>query len=292
MKDNAPIAASTIRPGILVVLKSTIVGGIAYRRVDLDVAADDIDADPDAEVARWETTKIIDDPDEYERATRTRNAATGRVRRACAHTSFGLICPTEYEGALDAAIRDARATVDAFNVDAKHTRVGIYVLKGRIASDDAEAARAITQEIAGLVRRMDQGIASLDPDAIRDAARRAREIGGMLSEDNRTKIDGAIAEARSAARTIVKRIERDGEDKATVLAEIQRGQIDSARIAFLDMSESMTGDALPSVEAQRFFEMMADPAVDVAKVTRTDDDDEEDEEEKVEKPRRRAKVGK
>jgi hypothetical protein len=246
--------ASTIKPGLLVSIKSTVVGGVRYQRVDLDA---DKAIDDDADVSRWETTRVIEDKAEYEKATKCRSMALSLIRKVCSTTSFGLLCPNDQEGALDVAIAASRQLVENHNTDAVHTRVGVYVLKGRVASDDAEAARAITQEIAELTVKMDAGIKAFDPKAIRDAANRARELSSMLSEEAQEKIGGAIEQARKAARTIVKRIETEGEDRSLVMMDIQRGQIESARIAFLDMSEQTetSTETMPSVAPQRFADL-------------------------------------
>ena len=255
--------ASVIRPGLLISLKSTVVGGVTYQRAELDVDAN-VAADEGADVERWETTKIVTDKEEHDRATKCRSRALSLIRKECQATGFGLLCPQEREAALDAAVVAARKMVDLHNGDAKHTRVGLFVLTGRVASDDAEAAKAITSEIAELVTKMDAGIKAFDPKTIREAADRARELSGMLSDEKQSKINAAIEQARKAARTIVKRIETEGEARETVLLDIQRGQIESARIAFLDLSgdAGAPAEALPSVSGQRFadLDMKADAA--------------------------------
>jgi len=254
------IKSALIRPGLLVNLTTRVHGGVTYQRVDLDAAGVPIPADAEGvHVARWETTRIIEDKGEYEAATKVRSKAASLIRRECQETTFGLLCPADREPALDAAIKAARLLVEEHNAKAAHTQVHLYVLKGRVASNDEEAARAITAEIAQLVEQMDQGIAALDAKAIRQAADRAREMAAMLDDSLKGKVEGAIEQARKAARMIVKRIEKEGEDKAIVLADIQRGQIQSARIAFLDLSgESKpadAGEAMPVVEAQRFADL-------------------------------------
>ncbi len=247
--------ASVIRPGLLVSIKSTVVGGVSYQRVDLDA---DNPAEEGQEVTRWETKRVIEDKDEHAAAVKCRSKALGLIRKCCNATSFGLLCPSDREGALDAAIAQARALVDAHNATSKHTRVGVYALKGRVASDDAEAARAITQEIGTLVTRMTAGIAAFDPEAIRAAANRARELSGMLSDEKQEKISAAIAQARAAARTITKNLETEGKAREVVMLDIQRGQIESARIAFLDLSggeADPVDEPLPAVNQQRFADL-------------------------------------
>jgi hypothetical protein len=201
---------------------------------------------------------VIEDKDEYERAIKARSTALSAIRRECQSTTFGLLCPEQHEGALDAAIAKARAIVEEHNATAVHTRVSVYALKGRVASNDAEAARAITSELAGLVVQMQRGIETVDAASIRDAANKAREMSAMLDDSLKGKIDGAIAQARKAARDITRRIEKNAEDKAIVLADIQRGQIESARIAFLDLSEAAPVEALPAIDAQRFADLDVD----------------------------------
>jgi len=246
--------ASTIRPGLLVSLKSTVRGGVKYQRVDLDTGVTPVEG---ADVTRWETTRVIEDREEHARAVKARSQALALIRKVCSATSFGLLCPNDQEGALDAAIRAARKITENFNDGAQHTRAAIFVLKGRVASDDAEAARALAQECGELLAAMNEGIANVDAEAIRKAANRAREVSSMLSEDSQTRVNDAIEQARKAARTIVKRIEKDGENAAQVMQTVQRGLIESARVAFLDMSEENATDeeALPAVEIQRFADL-------------------------------------
>lgn len=285
--------ASVIRPGLLVSVKSTVAGGVIYQRTDLDAAEiacpDCTNGDDDApaertacktcggkgkvtssegrEVTRWETRRVVEDAAEHKKAAAVRSAARALIVKCCSNTSFGYLCPSDQEGALDAAIVAARKMVDEFNDGATHTRINVYALKGRVASDDAEAARAITAELATLVTRMDQGIKEFDPKKIRDAADRAREMSNMLDDSKKGKIEAAIAQARKAAREIVRRVEKESEDRATVLLDIQRGQIESARIAFLDLAgddASPAGDAAPAVDRQRFADLDIDddrPAV-------------------------------
>lgn len=256
---------STIRPGILVSIKSTVSGGVEYNRVDL--AADGLPAAEGADVSRWETTRVITDPVEHARAVKTRSQAQGLIRKVCSETTFGLLCPNDQEGALNAGIAAAKAMIDEYNRTATHTQIGLYVLKGRVASDDAEAARAITREIADLVVKMDQGISALDADSIRKAADRAREMSAMLSDDAKAKANAAIEQARKAARAIVKRIEKEGEDKAIVLKDLQRGELERARIAFLDMSEQATVEAPAVADVQRFADLDVEDLDDAGDVS-------------------------
>lgn len=224
----------TLKPGLLVSLKSTVKGGVAYRKIDLEAAHLD---ETGAEVARWETTREITDPAEFERATKARGLARSAITAVCCATSHGLLCPEADEDKLDAAIKDARAIADLFNAPATCSHVEVYVIVGRIAQNDVEAARAIGAEIRELLDAMRTGIAAADPSAIREAANKAKNLGAMLSADVAGQVSAAIIEAREAARAIVRRVEKAGETAAAVVADCSTARIDGARFAFLDLDD-------------------------------------------------------
>lgn len=238
---------SILRPGILIGVKTSLRGGVAYQRIDLEKGEAS---------ARWETTRTIDDPAEHARASEVRSKARAEIAKLCCMTAFGLLCPDDRRPELDAAIERAQAMIDTHNRIASSTKVAIYVLAGRIEPSDERAARAIASEVAALVTTMNGAIDKLDPTAIRDAANRAREMAGMLDAATQATVTGAIEQARKAARAIVKRIEKDGEAAAIVLKDIQRGALEKARMAFLELDDeggtNAASGTLPAVDAQRF----------------------------------------
>jgi hypothetical protein len=261
-KATMTIATSVIRPGILVALRTSVTGGITYNRVDLDADADK-PAEEGASVARWETTKIVTDPKELERATKVRSEAVAQISKVCVRTSFGLLAPAGAEGSLDEAHAKARELVAAHNAAATHTKVEIHLLKGRIASTDEEAARAIASEVTSLLRDMERSVQRLDPESIRAAATKAAAMGAVLGEDKAAAVGKAVEAARTAARVIVKRVQKSGEDGARVLLDLQTGDIERARMSFLDMDEpapvtANDADALPAVELQRTADLDLD----------------------------------
>lgn len=239
-----------IRPSYLVSVKSTITGGISYKRVDFGKENEE-----GTETARWETTRIIDDKEEHERATQVRGKAVSLIRRVCYHTAFGLICPLDKGDEFDEAVKTAREVVDEFNADAACSRVGIYVLKGEIAATDEEAVRSLSAEVFVMVEEMQSGIDKLDVNEIRAVAKRARLVAATLGDDQSKMLSDAIVQARAAATTIIKRVKVAGESAEAVLAEIQRNDLEKARAAFLDYSEGADVEAVPAVDAQRFADL-------------------------------------
>ena len=233
---------STIKPGILVSLKTSLSGGAQYKRVDLEP---DHGTASGGRLARWETVREIADATEYDNAIAARSLARAAIIKACCQTSFGLLCPSENEAALTAGIADAQRIAQDFNATSRTVRVEIYTLAGRVASDDAEAVRAISSEIGSLIEAMQDGIKKADPETIREAANKARMAAGMLTDDVQGKVSEAINAARKAAREIVKRVEKAGEDAATVVASCNMEALDAARFAVLDLDGGGAVEAMP-----------------------------------------------
>lgn len=222
---------STLRPGILVSLKTSTRGNVSYERYDLETGKRLEDG---AQVARWETKRTIADPDEWELAAKARSKAAGLIRKVCVHSAFGLLCPEADKDDLDAAIRAARKVVEDFNSTAKLTRVDVFAMNGRVAADDVEAVKSINSEIRDLMEAMEEGIKNCDASVIRDAANKARNVGQMLTPAASERVATAIAIARQSAKEIVKA----GEQASLEVDNRAIRKIREARTAFLDLDEA------------------------------------------------------
>lgn len=220
--------ASTIRPGLLVSLKTSVTGNVSYKKQDLE--ADHLTSEG-IKRARWETERTITDPEEHEKALQVRSKCRTLITRVCAASTFGLLCPESDSAELTEAVETAQALAAEFNRTATITRVGVYIIAGRVAADDVEAVRAINSEVRELLGDMERGVRNLDVKVIRDAANKAREIGSMLQPEAAARIQVAINAARTTARAIVKA----GETNAAEIDRRAIRAITESRTAFLDM---------------------------------------------------------
>lgn len=231
---------STIRPGLLVSLKTSIIGNVLYEKEMLEA---DHRTETGQRIAEWKTKRTVSDADEHELATVTRGKVRATVARVCSNSAFGLLCPEDKREEFDLAVIEARNLTEEFNKKAKLSHIRLYVIAGRIASDDAEAIRAINSEMTDLLERMETGIRKLDVETVRDAANKAKSIGQMLSPATRQRVQTAIDAARTTARAMVKA----GTQAATAIDEELIKQINQARTSFLDLSDE--GLAIPNTEA-------------------------------------------
>ncbi len=236
---------STLRPGLLVSLKTSIHGNVAYSKRTIE--ADHV-TPTGAKLAVWETERKISDPDEHERACKARNEARAIIVGVCSATAFGLLCPEEKADKLDAAIASARAVAEKFNETATISNLGVYVITGRVAQDDVEAVRAINSEVRDLMEAMQEGVKNTDVKAVRAAANKARALGQMLNANASEKIKAAIEVARQSARKIVKA----GEGASVEIDTVTIKKIEQQRVAFLDLSgaDDTSSSVVPAAAAR------------------------------------------
>lgn len=221
---------STLRPGLLVSLKTSVRGNVKYSRRDIEK---DHRTEDGGKLAKWETERHITDPAEHDAAQETRSKAGHVIRRVCSMSAFGLLCPEDKADVLEAGIAEARKICDEFNAKAALTQVSVYVMTGRVAADDVEAVKAINSEIRDLMSEMEEGLANLDVKSVRAAAAKARQIGQMMSPDAASRIQRAIDLARESARRMVKA----GEEAAVEVDRATIKRIAEQRTAFLDIDE-------------------------------------------------------
>lgn len=236
------INASTLRPGLLVAVKTSIIGNVSYAKRDLErdhlVGA--------ARVAKWETKRTVSDAEEHDEAVRVRSNATYAIRKLCAATAFGFLCPEDKADELAQAIEEARGMADAFNATARITRVRVYAIAGRVAPDDVEAVRAIRAELAATIGDMEKGVASLTPETIREAARRAAQLSEMLTDTSKKKVQASVEAARATASAIAKAV-KAGEQAATAVDKAVAKKLAACRTAFLDLDNDDVEISNPKV---------------------------------------------
>lgn len=221
------MSISTLRPGLLVSVKTSVLGNVDYLKEDLEK---DHVTDEGKRKAVWKTERLIEDPVEHQRATEARSKALTKIRLVCARSAFGLLCAEVDADKLNKAVVEAEEIAREFNATAKLTRVKILVLRGRIAADDVEAVRAINSEISDIMQRMQEGMKNLDVKVIRDAASAAKNVSQMLAPEAAARVRTAIDLARENAKAIVKAGEEAAQE--VDIAAIRR--IEEARTAFLD----------------------------------------------------------
>lgn len=223
------IQATTIRPGILVALRTSVTGNVKYaKRV---INAGTVNPETGEHVAEWETIRTIVDRDEHDRAVKVRSEARTCLTKVCVSSAFGLLCPEADSPDLVLAIAKAKRLCADFNVSSKVTTVSFNALMGRVAQDDVEAIKAINAEVRDLISDMKDGIENIDAASIRIAASKLKQLIPMLAPDAQARANPAIEVARAFATKVV----AAGETAGFTIDQRTLRTLAEARTAFLDL---------------------------------------------------------
>jgi hypothetical protein len=224
-----PLNETTLRPGLLVGLKTSVKGNVTYSKKELEG-----DEQGGKVISRWETERVTADAVEQEKATTVRSAARSLISAVCVRSAFGLLCPKAKKDELQAAFTAAGQLVAAFNAESRITKVELNYITGEIAENDEKAIRAIGSEVRDLMEAMQEGLRTLDVKAVRDAASKAKSVSQMLSPEAAAKVQDAVDVARATAREIVKA----GETLAKEIDQQAINRIGELRTAFLDLDST------------------------------------------------------
>ena len=237
------LRTSTLRPGFLVDLSTTLKGNVRYRAETIE---EDHITDTGERKAVWNTTRTVADPAEHAEAVKARGRARSIITAVCTNGARWLLCPETKADQLEAAITEARDVVARFNSRATLTRIDVSIIIGKVAADDVEAFRAINGEIRSLLATMADGLKNLDVEVVREAANKAKALGQMLTVDASERIQEAIDEARKAARRIV----QAGDEGVVEIDRAVIARIQEARTAFLDLDTASETLVAPEADAR------------------------------------------
>jgi ribosomal protein L29 len=232
---------TTIRPGLLVAVKTSIKGNVSYKKTDTAVRT----LEDGSEVAEWDTERRIKDAAEQEAASKARSRARSLISGVCSVTDFGYLCPVASRPELDVAIAEARKVAEEFNRTSKFTKLRFEAVTGTIAQNDYQAVRAIRREVAELLTDMEEGLKNLDVGVAREAATRAKQLGQMLSAEAEVRVELAIQQVRESC----KKIAAAGENGVAEIDRVTIARLTETRTAFLDMDEAQEVEA-PTQQAR------------------------------------------
>jgi hypothetical protein len=255
---------SNIKPGILVTEHISLTGGIHYCREFIDSRRED-----QTLVREWHTIAHTDNVDERKEAQKIASRVYASLRRVCAQTPVGLICPASSGQELAETLTEMRGLIDVFNSTAKTCRILAYHACFEVASTNHTALQAVLDRVAEIATNVDGAITMEDSKAIervpkrflrgvtptayaalsqeqkdallarvraeliRSAIAEARGLDTLLPDEAGTELRQVIQEARRAARKICNRVERRGDSLDEVISEVDLTGIRKTRAAFV-----------------------------------------------------------
>ena len=231
MPQEPELQVSTLRPGYLVMLATSVRGNVQLHK---EIIEPEHRLRSGAIQTTVQIQRTINDPEEHKKANQARMKARAIISSVCAKSAFGLLCPQSNFEKLKVAQKEAQRVVDRFNRTSSLSRVEVYTITGRVEQSDVQAVRAIKSEVREMLKEMTDGVKNVNVKKIREAAVKARSIGTMLSPDASEALKSAVDAARGAARKIVKA----GEDAVQEVDRQAINAINAARTSFLDTDEN------------------------------------------------------
>jgi hypothetical protein len=244
--------ATTLRPGLLVGLSTSITGNVKYTKEVLK--ADTLDETGEL-TAEWKTERKVKNAKEQEEATKVRSRIRTIVSAPCSRSSFGLLCPEGAKADLDKAIAEAQKLAADFNKSATTTRLHVSILSGKIDPNEVSAIKAINSEITQLIDGMKAGLDKLDVKAVREAANQAKQLSQMLSQTAQAQVQIAIEAVRKSARKIA----AAGEVGAIEIDNQTLAILRETRTSFLDLDEAKDIAAPAAIARSVDFETVEAP---------------------------------
>lgn len=230
------ITQTTIRPGYLVNIRTSIKGNVEYTKSEETVRTEG-----GTEVSEWTTERLVKNAKEQAEAVEIRSKARQMVAGICIQTEFAMLCLASRRAELDEAFDRARALCVEFNRNSTYTRIKFVGVAGFIADNDETAIKAIRSEMTELLEEITAGIDGLDPERVKDAAARAKKIGNMLPDEMQVRLNDTLKDVRKVAKKMVEA----GEQVAIEIDAEVLNKITFARTAFLDIDG---GEALEAPE--------------------------------------------
>jgi len=257
----------TLRPGYWVILNTTIASkNVKYNRVELE--AEHI-TDEGTQRAKWEQTRVVLDPAEQKAGIQARGLARSAIIKPCSWNEFGYMVSEENLPKLREAEIEAKRIAEEFNRTAALTRVNVYVIAAKVASNDVEAMEKINGELREYFDDIQSAVKALDYEAIRENVTRLAKMEGMLSDDVRESTNAAIKAGRKIANDIAKAVREKAEVAAIKIDSELTTKIETARAMFLDL-DAVAEVATPEISDLRAVAL--DPDVKAEPVANDYDD--------------------
>lgn len=241
-----------LQPCFLVVGEVQMSGCLSYRHSDREETIGGNGNGARCLDATWRTAKHVIDIDEQRNMAAQRAVLTGKVRRLGAHVSgLGVLVPLDREADLRRALDEVRAEVRSYNDTARYTSLTAYYTWFVVRDSDDAVASALYDRAQDVLRRITEAARA---GAVADFRRALADTAGLetiLPSETALRLEGLVAEARTAARAAVREAKGlDPEAAARALREaLCAVPVDGLRAALVESAppDDDGHDEIPSV---------------------------------------------
>lgn len=241
----------TLKPSVLIGLAIRRTGAVRYERVE-----GNLEKEGEREVKTWTTTRRTDALSELKESESLASECRRLVRSVAYPMAVGLVCPKDREKDLDTVIAHIKAKIAEANVNWTQARLSSAIVKAEIATDDQEAAKALTMEMSTMLGDLLTSLEECDVKKIRATVASMKGLDSLLPEIQSETLKKALQTARKVASTVVREVEKKGRDIESVKLELDLSPLDVARTMFVEVEQQVS--ILPGLsEAHETAERLA-----------------------------------
>jgi uncharacterized protein YoxC len=258
-------AIEKMKPGILIGEECKLYGGIRYTRKELDLITEALSL-----TRTYETEVIIENVEERKEGDKVRSWARQHLRKICAQTLVGLVCPQENDHKLETTIKEIQEAVDSFNHNSRTCNIRARYVQFRIEEDNKEMISVLTEQVASIISRVletldkddqrllfstnkkylhgfsvrdilnledksqkDAIIARAKAEKIREALKEIKHFDKLMPKNASDSIQEFVTSSRKIARDLCNRVEKQHKDIEKVLSEVNTSGIKKVRAYFV-----------------------------------------------------------
>jgi len=187
-----------LRPCLLLAGTVSRHGGQSYTRAnEKRVEREDGSVQTD-----WETTKILQDEDEFAEAVSLQNKCKVRLAKLGRHMPIGVIAAADKRDEIRAFRDEWRMVFAEFNSKARFSRVEFSLMIFEIAGENVQALEEVLDELRTGLADLERVYSTDNPVTMRDVIKRMTGFSELLPERVATTLDLAVKAAKKRAGEI------------------------------------------------------------------------------------------
>lgn len=232
-----PVQVKDLKNCFLVAFKVSVHGGISYSH-----SKEKLEVIGRREESSWQTDKILNDREEYNKAQSLRGIIKRSLARLGRDGDLGAIVPVENEKDLDALIEENRQKIRQFNEEARFSTMRFTALKFYIQGENEAALEDMLRDLRDLLDELKASVEGADYKGIRDVVTRLKGFEAVLPENAADYLQRAVADARKQANTARKALEDAGQQLQDVQRKMSTSTVDFARFAVMEPGDEIDTD--------------------------------------------------
>jgi len=236
---------------VLVVHKVKLHGGISYKHEDREENVDE----NQRETTTYQGVKTVNNVVERNEGMKLRNQLVNSMRKLCAKTPIGLVCPKHKLCDIDEEDAKQAQIIADFNDRAKHSWIDYCTVTFNITSKDERALRAISESIVDSLKLLELALSETDPAKIREIIKTMEGFEKIVKGNASDALAELYVSTKAQARRIAKVLKKTNGDVEKAREVIDLSQINLVRFKLCEFDNDESFGEAPSVATSKAAEL-------------------------------------